>query len=475
MKRFGHLWENFCCMETAIAAIELGTVNKRRDNVVHRRLCYDTTNPEFQNKLDPEKVSAYARKILAQLEGGWQHQPMREKEIHPVRGKKRKIDSPCLMDHIIHWMLAIAIKEPITRGMYEHSYGSIPSRGIDGARRTVERWVQHDEKSRYFVKLDIKKFYPNVDQNTLKGKFRRVIKDQRILKVIDEVISCVPRGLPIGTYTSQWFANFYLQGLDHHIVQGLYKERRGKRIPYVSHYMRYMDDMLLFGTSKRDLEKAVREIQEYCQSELGLTIKPTWEIRRIAECIRKDNGHKALFKGSAPIDIVGYRFYRNRTEIRKSIYLHTMRLLCKASKKIYKDGVVLLLHAQGITSLVGWFMHADCQTFLKCANERININFMKEVISYATKHGIDGHAARVYCNRREQQGDYHILYGCAGGTTRRTNQIRSSCMDDGDTRVPQFGKSCCGAAGTMAGKGEGCDRGRRSSGRTRTSEGNGDR
>ena len=419
LKRFGHLWEKFCCMETAVAAIELGTINKRRDHVVHRKLCYDTENPEFRYKLDPEKVKTFAEKILNELKQGWQHKPMREKEIHPVRGKARKIDSPSLTDHIIHWMLTLAIKEPLTRGMYEHSYGSIPNRGIDGARRTVERWVQHDDKSKYFVKLDIKKFYPNVDQNILRAKFRRIIKDQRILTVIDEVIDCVPKGLPIGTYTSQWFANFYLQGLDHHVVQGLYKTRRGKRIPYVSHYMRYMDDMLLFGTSKRDLEKAVHEIQKYCRIELGLSIKPAWEIRKIAECVRKENGHKVLFTGAAPIDIVGYRFYRNRTEIRKGIYLHTRRLLTKAGKKLERHGQVLVLHAQGITSLVGWFSHADCQMFLKRANDIININLMKEVISYAAKHGIDHHAAGVYCHRGERQGSYHILYGCAGSPARR--------------------------------------------------------
>ena len=446
-------------METAVAAIELGTANKRCDHVVNRKLCYDTENPEFRCKLNPEKVKVFAEKVLAQLENGWQHQPMREKEIHPVRGKPRKIDSPSLQDHIIHWMLTLAIKEPLTRGMYEHSYGSIPGRGIDGARRTVERWVQHDEKSKYFVKLDIKKFYPNVDQNILKAKFRTVIKDQRILTAIDEVIGCVPKGLPIGTYTSQWFANFYLQGLDHHIVQGLYKTRRGKRIPYVSHYMRYMDDMLLFGASKRDLEKAVREIQRYCASELGLTIKPTWEIRRIAECVRKENGHKVFFAGAAPIDIVGYRFYRSRTEIRKGIYLHTRRLLRKAGKKLDRHGMVLLLHAQGITSLVGWFGHADCRTFLKQANDIININFMKEVISYAAKHGIDGHAARIYCDRGKRQGNYRILYGCAGsparGAGRDADRLCGDCVDDERARIAQSERAHCGAAGAVAGKGEG--------------------
>ncbi|WP_418231642.1 reverse transcriptase domain-containing protein [Butyricicoccus sp.] len=464
MKRFGHLWEKFCCMETAIAAIELGTVNKRHDHVVHRKLCYDTEDPEFRYKLDPAKIKVFAEKVLAQLKNGWQHQPMRGKDIHPARGKARKIDSPCLTDHVIHWMLAIAIKEPITRGMYEHSYGSIPNRGIDGARRTVERWVQHDKKSKYFVKLDIKKFYPNVNQNILRDKFRRIIKDQQILEVIDEVISCVPKGLPIGTYTSQWFANFYLQGLDHHVVQGLYKTRRGKRIPYVSHYLRYMDDMLLFGNSKRDLEKAVREIQEYCKTELGLTIKPAWEIRKIAECVRKENGHKVLFTGTAPIDIVGYRFYRNRTEIRAAIYLHTRRLLSKAVKKLEQKENILLLHAQGINSLIGWFSHADCQAFLKELNQNINVKFIREVISYAAKHGIDGHAARIYCNRGRRQGDYHILHGCEGSPARRSDRVHGHRVDDERARIAQSGGAHCGAAGAVAGEGEGRDRSGGSSG-----------
>ena len=388
MKRFGHLWENFFDIETAKQAIVLGTVNKRHNHAIQRKLCYRTDNPQLKYKLDPNRVQAYAEKVMEELRNGWRHKPMREKEIHPPRGKTRKIDSPCLEDHIVHWMLILAIKKPLTRGMYEHSYGSIPKRGISGTRKAAERWPKTDKESKYFVKLDIKKFYPNVDQEILRKKFRDVIKDEKMLGVIDEAISCIPKGLPIGTYTSQWFANFYLQDMDHYIVQDLYKTRRGKRIPFVRHYLRYMDDMLLIGASKRDLEKAVRAIQEYCRTELHLNIKPAWEIRRIAECRRNAQGHKIPQTGCAPVDIVGYRFYRNCTEVRKGLFLHMNRLVSKVEKSIHHKRKILLLHAEGIMSLAGWFRHAECKIHLLRLNMRVHWKHIRNAVSYASKHGI---------------------------------------------------------------------------------------
>lgn len=423
LKRYGNLWERFCNLNNAENAITFGTQNKRSDRVVIRKLCVEGILDRCPQLLHPDKVHKYAEDIMSELESGWVHSPLKKKVVIPPRGKRRDIDCPCLKDHIIHWMLVMAIKKPLMRGMYKHSYGSIPGRGIDGARRTVERWIQHDPKCKYFVKLDIRKFYPSVDQKRLKAKFRRVIKDDRILNVIDQVIGCIPKGLPIGTYTSQWFANFYLQELDHHVVQDLYKLRRGKRISYVSHYLRYMDDMLLFGTSRRDLEKAVHEIIRYCRDELGLEIKPVWQIQQVASFARKPNGRRVLADGAAPVDIVGYRFYREHTEVRSNIYLHTQRLAAKAAKSLRKHGSILLAHAQAVNSLAGWFSHADSQRYLHALNETINIKFTRKVISYAAKNGIVGDAAHVFCRAGKQPGDYNILYGRSGGRTRKRHCV----------------------------------------------------
>lgn len=113
-----------------------------------------------------------------------------------------------------------------------------------------------------------------------------------------------PIACPVGYYTSPWFANLFLQELDHLIKEKLYKERRGKRIPYVKHFVRYMDDMLLMGNSKRDLDKAVRAVISHCAG-IGLNIKTCWEIKRIAIL----DGHNVR-KGTYRIDICGYVFDR---------------------------------------------------------------------------------------------------------------------------------------------------------------------
>lgn len=420
MVRVGNLWESMCSMTNATLAIQNGTLNKRFDFVVVRKLGYTDGIKEHLGKLDPEKVTKYAKKRIAELKDGWTPSPMKHMVIKPVCGKKREIDCPCLNDHIIHWMLMQTIKAPIMRGMYEHSYGSIPGRGIDGARRAIERWVQHDEKAKYFAKLDIRKFYEHVDHDKLKESFRRLLKDDQVLTVIERLIDVVPNGLPIGTYTSQWFANFYLQQLDHHVAQDMYKLRRGKRTKFVSHYLRYMDDMLLIGTSKRDLEKAIREIIRYCREELKLEIKPCWEIKVIARAKRTSDGQPLNEPNTAPIDIVGYRFYRDHTEVRGRIFLHASRIAVKVAKRLEEKGEVILQNAQALVSLCGWFEHADSEYFLaNYINNKVNYNFLKGVISYAAKNGIVGDASRIYCHRGEGESDYRILYGCSAGAARR--------------------------------------------------------
>lgn len=90
-------------------AIELGTIYKRTDRIVRRKLCYDADDKK--NRLDPDKVMMYAKDLVARLNEDWSHSPMRKKMVIPDRGKQRSIDCPCLADHIVHWMLILAIKK----------------------------------------------------------------------------------------------------------------------------------------------------------------------------------------------------------------------------------------------------------------------------------------------------------------------------------------------------------------------------
>ena len=59
-------------------------------------------------------------------------------------------------------------------------------------------------------------------------------------------------GLPLGSYLSQWCGTFYLDGLDHFV----------KRDLKIAGYLRYMDDVVLFGDDREILLIARQRMAE---------------------------------------------------------------------------------------------------------------------------------------------------------------------------------------------------------------------
>lgn len=205
------------------------------------------------------------------------------------------------------------------------------------------------------------------------------IKDKDSLWAFDQIIDAAPSACPVGFYTSPWIANLYLEKLDWYIEQNLYKIRRGKRVKYVTHHLRYVDDILLFGTSKSDLKKAVKQIKEYLKINYDLEIKPCWEIKRIGKH-DKDSGK--LIKGTYWLDIGGYKFCKDATILRDGIYLSAKRL----ARKMYKAGYYTVHQAQSIISRIGWAKHSDARRFMQeCILPYVNIKEARRVISYVGK------------------------------------------------------------------------------------------
>lgn len=425
MKRVGHLWETFCSVETAEAAIRWGTQNKRQDRVVVRIFGYekhDSVHPV--GSLDPVKVHAYAVRLVKELsENRWNHKPGKHRRIRSS-GKDREIEIARLRDHIVQWMAILTIEDLETRKMYRHSCGNLPKRGIEDARKTVERWVRSGD-CKFFVKLDVKQFYKTVNLNKLRDLMHRHIKDRRFLEMLDQIIfsSAVqetlfdePRNLAIGYFSSPWFANIYLTPLDNFITGSLYKERRGKKVRWVRHYLRYVDDLLLMGTSRSDLKQAVKKIKAFCREVLDVDIKNAWEICRIGELLPADEkGRMKIKPGTKQVDIVGYTFTTTTTRVRAGSFLKIRRLAKRIHKRLKEKGYVVLQTAQAMLSRSGWFSHADSKHFTELyITPYINIKFIKGIVSYADKNGIIGKTARIYCKPGRAEGSYHILYGRSG-------------------------------------------------------------
>lgn len=319
MKSYKNLWDKFISDENIELAIKNASRGKKDRQTVKRRL----ENPKFK-----EQIRKYAENFKNK-----KHTP---KEIYDgIQRKKRSIIVPTFDEQVIHHMVVNILQPIFMRGMYEHSYGSIPKRGAHKGKNAIKKWIAKDGKNcKYILKMDIRKYFDSIPHDIYLRNLRRIIKDDRFMQVLEEITRVIPQGLPLGFYTSQWTANWYLQGLDHFIKNDL----RAK------HYIRYMDDMVIFGSNKRQLHQIRIEVEKYLNDKLGLTLKDNWQVFRFSY------GDKYRF-----LDFMGFRFYRNRITLRRSILLKALR----KARRLYRAEKITIFAARQMLSYLGWLSHTD--------------------------------------------------------------------------------------------------------------------
>lgn len=176
-----------------------------------------------------------------------------------------------------------------------------------------------NEKGLYFLKIDFKKYFEHIDGHILMQKLEGRIKDPQLLELCRRIIfEYEGDGLPIGNYTSQYWANFYLSELDHHM-----KERM-----HCVWYFRYMDDIVIIGWDKAYLKRCLTEIRKVTEP-WGLEIKDNW-------CIRPT---------SDGIDFVGFVMIRHGTndvqvKLRKRTKLRMKRASDRIRRKLAEGGEI---------------------------------------------------------------------------------------------------------------------------------------
>lgn len=175
---------------------------------------------------------------------------------------------------IIQWAIMLQIEDIFMKTFTNFTCASIKWRWWRQVMYLMDKYMRDKEWTKYCLKLDIKKFYPNVNHRILKKLLRKKIKDSRVLSLLDMIIDSYPwrRWLPIWSYLSQFLANYYLAYFDHRIKETL-------RCKYV---IRYMDDIVILWSSKKHLRYIYKRIKAYLHWNLALDVKenrqifPTW-------------------------------------------------------------------------------------------------------------------------------------------------------------------------------------------------------
>lgn len=321
-----------------------------------------------------ERQEKYLKKFKEWLIKG-EYIPMEHKAVLINDGfiqKKRIVIQPFFYPEQWAQHVVVNTLKPIfMKGMYDFSCGSIPNRGIHYGKKHLEKFIKYNPKEiKYVLKFDIYHFYQSINVDLLKEKFKRYIHDERMLKLIFFVLNSnnatldgeeINEGLPIGFYTSQWFANWFLQDFDHFIKE----ELKAKC------YIRYMDDVVIFGRNKRQLRKDFERIKEYLAT-LDLKVKDNYQVFRF-DYIDKDGNRKGRF-----IDFMGFKFYRDKTTIRSSIFLRAIR----KARKLNKKEKLTWYDACQMISYAGWFYPTDThEAYKKHIESNVSIKLCKKLVS----------------------------------------------------------------------------------------------
>lgn len=239
---------------------------------------------------------------------------------------------PYFPDRILHHAI-MNVLEPIWVSVFtKDTYSCIKKRGIHLCAKNLKHALKQDpEGTKYCLKIDVRKFYPSIDHELLKGVVRRKIKDVRLLALLDGIIDSTD-GVPIGNYLSQYFANLFMAYFDHWL-----KEEKG-----VKYYWRYADDIVVLSDKKEWLHALLHDIRAYLHVNLALHVKKNYQVFPV---------------DSRGIDFLGYVFYHTHTLLRKSIKQRLCRRVASLNK--LKNPPTKEAYKQKICSWWGWCKYCN--------------------------------------------------------------------------------------------------------------------
>lgn len=250
MRSYGQLWERVTSPENLAAALR--RVMKGRGT--KRDVAAFAARRE-------EELAALREELLS---GAWRPGPYGQFRV--TDPKPRTISCAPVRDRVAHHALCGVIAPLLERGFTEDCYACRVGKGTHRAAARARDLVR---RHGWTCKLDIRRYFDSVPHDRLLELLLPMFREKEIRRVIEMIVRHpVPglpdgRGLPIGNLTSQWFANFYLSGLDHYAKEGL----------GAPGYVRYMDDIVLFADGKAEIWRLHDGVCEWVERERGLEIK----------------------------------------------------------------------------------------------------------------------------------------------------------------------------------------------------------
>src|SRR5574344_141830 len=266
--------------------------------------------------------------------------------------KERVIKSLPYNDRIVQqWYIEEFIKPYILPRLINDTYACLEGRGTHKAIQKLQHYmriINRNNKDYYILKCDIHKFFYSIDKDILYNIMTRYIKDKKLLNLTKIFIydDDNNKSIPIGNYTSQYFANIYLNELDHYVNNTL----------KVNYYIRFMDDFILLLNNKGECKKIKDDIELYLANKLHLNLNP------------KSN----YYPNRMGVDFCGYILFNTHILIRKRSKYKMKKEIKRWTKLKFSNNLDI---SSLYTSYNSWLAH------VKHSNSYNLVNKMRDEIN----------------------------------------------------------------------------------------------
>lgn len=324
---------------------------------------------------DYTEITEYVRNIAVDAT---ERIKRRDLGLHPVRirirqdrtsGKIRYIGDEEAMQQVFDFIAKNSCNEIWDRRILPQQVSSIKGRGQIVGINYIAGWIRDDNryiryckshkirytsKCKHHGKADVKQCYPSGRVEVFMSFFHKDCENDDILwlwetlllshRVIITGTDEIYMGFMIGSVISQW-AMQYLISFAFRVVLEL-RNKRGARCVY--HALTFLDDILVMGSSRKDVRSAINKLTAYAKDFLKLEIKPNWHIKCLDDC---------------GVDMMGFVIHRSgKITLRARNFVKNRRMYIRFR---CRNGNISIEQARRICSQKGAIVNSNSQAVVK--------------------------------------------------------------------------------------------------------------
>lgn len=245
--------------------------------------------------------------------------------------KRRLITALGFQDRVAQHALVNVIGPIFEAALLPSTFACRAGMGTHAGVRHVQSSLRRTGAT-HFLKTDFRAFFASVDRVRLHRLIERRIKCRPTLALIEAMVPREGKGLPIGSLTSQLFANVYGAVVDRFIHFELGAQT----------WARYMDDIVVLSANPYELREWFDRIEEFSAQRLGLQIS-RWQVSPVAR----------------GINFLGFRIWARHKLLRKNSVVRAKRTISRRVRAGDREGL-----ARFVAAWSGHARHADtCNLF----------------------------------------------------------------------------------------------------------------